>query len=73
MLKNKPIGFIGGGAMAEALIRGLLKADLVVASQITVADVSTQRLEYLTTTFGVATTHDSQELVRQRGSGSSGS
>ncbi len=35
MLESKRIGFIGGGAMGEALIRGMLKAGLVTAAQIT--------------------------------------
>ncbi|SDD40590.1 pyrroline-5-carboxylate reductase [Sporomusa acidovorans] len=65
MLKNKQIGFIGGGAMAEALIRGILNAGLVVPSQILVSDVSVERLDYLRGTFTILTTTDSQETARQ--------
>ncbi len=65
MLTNKQVGFIGGGAMAEALIRGILEARLVTPSQLTVSDVSKERLDYLRSTFMVSTTHDSQEIAKQ--------
>jgi pyrroline-5-carboxylate reductase len=41
----------------------MLKAKLVSAAQITVADVTPERLEYLAATFGVATSLDSQEVA----------
>ncbi|MDF2569777.1 MAG: proC [Sporomusa sp.] len=65
MLTHKQIGFIGGGAMAEALIRGILNAGLVAPSQIVVSDVSTERLDYLRGAFTVSTTADSQEIAKQ--------
>ena len=34
MLKNKKIGFIGGGNMAEAILKGMLSSKLVKASNI---------------------------------------
>jgi pyrroline-5-carboxylate reductase len=65
MLTNKKIGFIGGGAMAEALMRGMLNAGLVVPSQLTVSDITEKRLDYLHATFGVSTTTDSQDIAKQ--------
>lgn len=65
MLTNKQIGFIGGGAIAEALIRGILNAGLVLPSQITANDISSERLDYLSSTFAIATTLDSQKIVQQ--------
>lgn len=65
MLTNKQIGFIGGGAIAEALIRGILNAGLVTPSQITVNDISAERLNYLTNTFQILTTLDSQAIAKQ--------
>ena len=47
LLQNKKISFLGGGAMAEALIRGILKAGLVKPEQITANDISQERLHYL--------------------------
>jgi pyrroline-5-carboxylate reductase len=63
VLTTKKIGFIGGGAMAEAIVKGMLKAELVAAKQITVSDIATGRLEYLTTTYKVETTTDSREVA----------
>ncbi|MDR3564895.1 MAG: pyrroline-5-carboxylate reductase [Negativicutes bacterium] len=63
MLESKRIGFIGGGAMGEALIRGMLQAKLVNASQITINDVVQERLDYLAASLGVSTSLDSQEVA----------
>ena len=65
MLINKQIGFIGGGAMAESIIRGILKAELVMPSQIIVNDISSQRLAYLSNSFAISTTLDTQAIVKQ--------
>ena len=55
MLKDKSIGFIGGGAIAEALIGGILKAGLVPAAQITVADIASERKKYLENKYHIHT------------------
>jgi len=47
------IAFLGGGNMAEALIRGLLAAGAVKADQLLVNDVSAERLEHLRKTYGI--------------------
>ncbi|MBP2653062.1 MAG: proC [Firmicutes bacterium] len=65
MLNNKIIGIIGGGAMAEALIRGMLTAKLVAAERIVVSDVSEERLSFLANTFGVRTSLDSKAVSNQ--------
>ena len=54
MLENKQIGFIGGGAMGEALMGGLLARNMLTPSQITVFDVSRDRLQFLKERYGVA-------------------
>ncbi|MDT8901542.1 pyrroline-5-carboxylate reductase [Anaeroselena agilis] len=59
MLKDKRFLFVGGGAMAEALVRGMLQAGLVEAGQLTVCDVAAERLDYLARTYAVATARDS--------------
>ncbi len=64
MLQNKKIGFIGSGAMAEALIDGILKANLVTPSQIIVNDISQNRLEYMAGKFGVLTTLSIKDTVK---------
>ena len=53
MLENKRIGFIGGGAMCEAMIGGLLGKGLLKPDQITVNDVAPARLDLLKKQFSV--------------------
>jgi pyrroline-5-carboxylate reductase len=65
MLKTKKIGFIGGGAMGEALLRGIVNAKLVSAAQITVSDIAEDRLKYIAATYGVATTTDGLAVAGQ--------
>jgi pyrroline-5-carboxylate reductase len=55
-IDNK-IGFIGGGAMAQALIKGLLAADLVLPSQIQVYNISPARAEKLRDIYGINVAH----------------
>jgi pyrroline-5-carboxylate reductase len=53
MLENKLIGFIGGGNMAEAIIKGLLTGG-IQAGSIMVAEPLAARREYLASTYSVA-------------------
>ncbi len=53
MALNGKIAFLGGGNMAEALIKGMLKAGVVRPEQVLVNDVSAERLEYLKKTYGI--------------------
>ncbi len=62
-LNNKRIGFIGGGAMAEAMISGILKAGLIAPEQILVSDLSDGRREHLQKKYGVAATRDNIGVV----------
>jgi len=62
MLKDKTIGFIGGGNMAEALIKGLL-AGGVAATGIIVAEPYAERRSFLGKLYGVNCTDDNKSLV----------
>ena len=53
MMTNKKIAFIGGGNMAEALIKGLIAAGTAKPDHILVTDVSVDRLAHLHQTYGV--------------------
>src|SRR5215213_4382160 len=61
---KKTLGFLGGGNMAAALVRGLLHAKVVPPSSIIVSDVKPERLAFWRETHGVRTTTDNHELVR---------
>lgn len=53
-----PIVFLGAGQMAEALIRGVLRAGLVQPGQITATDIRSERLDYLRGDLGIQTSSD---------------
>jgi pyrroline-5-carboxylate reductase len=57
------IGFIGGGAMAEALISGVVETKLILPQRILVSDLSGERLDYLKQNYAVSTVSDNAELV----------
>ncbi len=57
-------GFIGGGNMAEALIRGLLAGGVAPAA-ITVSEPLPQRAEFLRNSYTVGTTSDNREVIRK--------
>jgi pyrroline-5-carboxylate reductase len=53
MSEGNTIGFIGGGNMGEALIRGLITASVLRPEQLYVHDVIASRLDYLKTNYSV--------------------
>lgn len=64
MPMRKTLGFVGGGNMAAALVKGLLHAKVVPPDDIIVSDVKLERLEMLRDKHRVRTTTDNHELVR---------
>ncbi|MGD9949555.1 MAG: pyrroline-5-carboxylate reductase [Desulfobulbus sp.] len=56
------IGFVGGGQMAEAMIRGILVSGLVSADNVMVAEPTSTRCELLQGQYGIACTTDPEEL-----------
>jgi len=61
-IQDKRIGFLGGGNIGEALIRGLTKTGLVPAEHVLVGDVRGERLEELRRLYGVLVTPDNVTL-----------
>ena len=57
------IGFLGGGRMAEALIKGILNADLAEASQIMVMDPDVNRRTLLEETYAITCATDQAEVA----------
>ena len=64
MVGSKKIGLIGGGNMGEALIKGLLQSGHFEASQVTVSDVSRDRLNYLRENYHLSTLSDNGKVAR---------
>ncbi len=57
------IGFIGSGNMAEAMINGVLKANVYRPGKVFASDVRAERLSYLREHYGVRTTDSNAELA----------
>jgi pyrroline-5-carboxylate reductase len=64
MFNDLTIGFLGGGNMGEAMIKGLIGASLFKAGQIHVFDVSVPRMEHLSTTYGIQLSPDVGPLAK---------
>lgn len=64
MLQEKKIGFIGGGAMAEALIRGIINTGLIQPQQIVVSDIIDQRRDYLMQNYSVTAVGDLNDVAK---------
>ena len=62
-LKTSKICIIGGGMMAENILRGLLRAQLIKPDQITVSDINAERLNYIRDIFKVATSRDNMDVA----------
>lgn len=57
------IAFIGGGNMAEAIISAVLEKKRAIASAVTVADISQERLNFLSRQYGIVSCNDNVEAV----------
>ena len=64
MFEDLKIGFLGGGNMGEAMIKGLIAASLFVPDQIRVFDVSTQRMHYLKKQYIIQLSPDAEHLAK---------
>ena len=58
------ITFIGAGNMAEAIISGIIKNKKVDKKEITVSDISQERLDYMLETFGINASIDNNAAVK---------
>ncbi|MDR2006638.1 MAG: pyrroline-5-carboxylate reductase [Acidaminococcales bacterium] len=61
---QKDLLFIGGGVMAEAIIKGILAKSLTVPEKITVIEPLAERRLYLEKTYGVRADNESEALKR---------
>ena len=63
MTTNRTIAFLGGGNMAEAMIRGLLRGKHFTPEQITASGPREERMAELRDRFGIRTTNDNREAA----------
>ena len=64
-VKGKRIGFLGCGNMGEALVKGLVEANVVKGEALMVSDTRAERLADLDRRYGVRIAKDNVELVRE--------
>ncbi len=64
-LENTRLAFIGSGVMAEAMIHGLLREELVAPGAITASDPRKERGQELAARYGVGHTTDNAVAARQ--------
>jgi pyrroline-5-carboxylate reductase len=57
------LGFIGGGNMAEAIIKGVISAKVYPPENIIASDIKSERLEFLKEQYKIRTTADNAELA----------
>ncbi len=62
-IKDTRFAFLGGGNMAEALIKGLLTGLGVDAGHIVATDIVSERCDHLRGTYGINTSEDNQQAV----------
>lgn len=58
------IGFIGAGAMMEAITKGILRSGFVSKENIFASDVSDDRIKYLCDTYEINAMHDNDVVAR---------
>ena len=64
-MKGKKISFIGGGNMAEAIIKGLLFKKVMMPEQIIVSEPREDRAHFLTEKYQVRVIFDNQLAIQE--------
>ncbi|MCM0647832.1 pyrroline-5-carboxylate reductase [Clostridium swellfunianum] len=62
---DKIIGFIGSGNMGQAMIGGIIKAELVLPQNIIVSDLNEDSLKAVTEKYGINITKDNKEVAKK--------
>ena len=65
MTLDQRIVFIGAGNMTEALVAGLLKAEIAPANNIFATDIVPARREHMKTRFGIEVAKDNRHVVER--------
>lgn len=64
-MKSDCVGFIGGGHIAEALIRGIIASGYLDAGKIIVSDIDRDKLKRLKETMGIRPAEDNTQAVSE--------
>lgn len=64
-MRKERLSFIGGGNMAEAMIKGLLHKKIVAPEQVAVSEPREERAQYLSATYHVEVFPDNQAAARR--------
>ena len=62
-MKNERLTLIGGGNMAEAILRGILESGVAEPGSVTVCDISSERRETLSRRYAVSCTESSAQAI----------
>ena len=59
-MSDRTIGFVGGGNMAEAMIRGLLRGKVFAPESVVVSGPREERMRELRETYGIRATSNNR-------------
>ncbi|MEK3748488.1 pyrroline-5-carboxylate reductase [Paenibacillus sp. FSL E2-8871] len=62
-MTQEKIHFIGGGQMAEAIIRACISNNTLLVDQISVSDINEDRLQFLSTKYGIDTKSSQEQSL----------
>lgn len=65
MFKNYQLGIIGGGVMAESIVKGLIEKELFQPSQIICSTPRPERLDELASSYQIQTTVDNEKTAQK--------
>lgn len=60
---KKTVAFIGGGNMAEGIIRGMLNTKTIAPENVKVSEIIPKRRKFLTDTYGIDTSGEAKEFI----------
>ena len=64
MFKNTILGFLGGGNMTQAILKGLVSTSVINPKEIIISDIDIQKLNHLKKDFKLNVTQNNREIVK---------